>query len=333
MVRRPVITFKSNYSHTSYRLWYAPRMEPLLNRLHLRQFRLIEAIVRTGQLSLAADRLGITQPAASRTLADVERLVGEPLFERRAKGLVATPIGTVFARHATTLISALDKTVTDLEAFRSGEAGTVRIGTVTGPAVAYVVPAIQKLKAEAPRCEISITVAPSVELMDGLLNGDFDFVLGRVPPDVDPRQLEISRGRVEEIHMMTRIGHPLLGQRALGFAALGGLTWIIQRTGMPLRDAIEQAFINRGLPVPRDTIDTASLLVTIAYLKNTDAIAAMTAEVVGLLRDVEAGGLGTLDMRESVILAPYNVIRRRHQTMTPICERMLDLIGAELAIV
>ncbi len=307
-------------------------MDPSLNRLHIRQFRLIDAIARTGQLSLAADFLSITQPAASRTLADLERMVGEPLFERRPKGLVPTPLGEVFIRHTQTLISELDVTIRDVEGFRSGQAGTVRIGTVTGPAVGYVVPALQKLKTEAPLCEVSIDVAPSVELLEKLFQGHYDFVLGRVPPDVDPRLLEIRRGRVEEIRLMTRTGHPIHRQVPVSFDRLGGLTWVIQRTGMPLRDAIEQAFVNRNLPVPRDTVDTASLLVTISYLKDTDSIAAMTTEVVDLLRDLDLSGLREVPTSESIILTPYHLIRRRNQSLTPVCERMLALVAAELAI-
>ena len=57
-------------------------MPNLANRLQLRDFRLIQVIRETGQLALAAERLAMTQPAASRMLAGIERMVGTPVFIR-----------------------------------------------------------------------------------------------------------------------------------------------------------------------------------------------------------------------------------------------------------
>jgi len=306
-------------------------MEPLLSRLQLRHIRLVHAIAECGQISLAAARLSLTQPAASRTLAEIERLIGEALFERHPKGMIPTPIGEVMARHAGTLMGDLDATAADVDAYRHGQAGVIRVGAVTGPAVSYVVPAVQRLKRDARLAEISLDVAPSVELMAGLLRGDYDLVLCRVPPDVDPRLLDIMRGRVEEIGILTRAGHPLLRQRGIIFAQLTDMSWVIQSTGMPIRAAVEQAFINRNLPVPRDTINTASLLVALSYLRNTEAVAAISKEVVELLVETGAEGWATLDMSETVILSPYHVIRLKGRPMTPVCALLLDLILAEMA--
>lgn len=301
-------------------------MDSLVARLQLRHARLVHAIAEAGQISIAADRLTMTQPGASRMLAELERIVGEPLFERHPKGMVPTPIGEVLIRHAGTLLGDLEAAAVDIGAFRHGLAGVVRVGAVTGPAVSHVVPAIQKLKAGAGLAEIGIDVAPSVELMAGLLRGDYDFVLCRIPPEVDPRLLDIRRGRTEEIRFMTRSGHPLTGRGKLTLADLAGMSWVVQSTGMPIRVALEQAFVNRGIPVPRDTIDTASLLVSLSYLQNTDAIAPITREVVELLEATGVGGWDTLDMRETLILAPYHLIRLRDRPMTPVCGRLLALI-------
>ncbi len=305
-------------------------MNQLLSRLNLRHIRLIDAIARTGQISLAAERLAITQPAASRTLAEIENLVGSSLFDRRPKGMVTTPLGTVMAHRASTIMSELEVTVSEIDAFQTGLAGSVRIGAVTGPAISIVVPAAQRLKQEATFCEVSVDVAPSVQLVEGLLAGEYDIVLSRVPPGVDRRLLDVRRGRVEEVCFVTRTGHSLQAGPYTSFDQLVGMTWVIQRTGMPIRDAVEQAFMNRNLPVPRDTIVTASLVFTMGYLRNSDAIAAMSSEVFGLL--AESDKFRAVAMKESIILSPYHVITRRNQRMTPVCRRMLKIVTSEIAI-
>ena len=159
-------------------------MPQLSNRLQIRDFRLVRAIAETGQLALAAEQLGITQPAASRMLAAIERTIGTSVFQRHPKGMTVTPMGEILARNAITLLNGMEQTAREVEAVGGGRSGTIRVGSVTGGAVAHVVPAIQRLKRDATRADIHIDVAPSDVLIDGLLGGDFDFVLSRIPAGV-----------------------------------------------------------------------------------------------------------------------------------------------------
>lgn len=103
-------------------------MQNLANRLQIRDFRLVQAIASTGQLALAAERLAITQPAASRMLASLEKLIGVPLFVRHPKGMTPTPTGETLARNANSLLHGLDLTLQETEAAISGRAGSVRVG-------------------------------------------------------------------------------------------------------------------------------------------------------------------------------------------------------------
>ena len=68
-------------------------MSNLAHRLQLRDLRLIEAISATGQLALAAERLSMTQPAASRLLAAIEKTIGSRIFTRHPKGMTPTAVG------------------------------------------------------------------------------------------------------------------------------------------------------------------------------------------------------------------------------------------------
>ena len=303
-----------------------------LNALQLRHFRLIHAIADLGQLSLAAAGLRITQPAASRLLAEIERTVGEAIFERHPKGMTPTPIGEALVRHAANLLHELDETTKEVEAFRSGKTGAVRVGAVTGPAVRFVVAAIQALKRDSPQVDISVDVAPSRELMTGLVTGRYDFILARVPPEFDARRLDIGRGRVEEIAFLVREGHRLLDERSVDLDRLSHLSWVIQGPGMPIREAVEQKFMNRQIPVPRDVVSTASLLFTIAYLQHSDAIAAASQEVIDLLLTSNVGGLQTLAVNESIILSAYHLIRWNQRRISPMAEKLYHRVLMEMTV-
>lgn len=301
-------------------------MQDLLSRLQLRHFRLVRAVSETGQLSLAAELLAMTQPAASRALAEVERLLGQRLFARHPKGMTPTPEGEVLARHAAELLGGLDLAAEEIASFRQGRSGRARVGAVTGAALEYVMPSVRALKAQAPEAEIRVDVAPSTELMAGLMNGELDFVLCRVPPGTDPRRLEILRGRVEHLSFLVRHGHPLAQVVAVPLSALEPYSFIMQAPGMPIREAVDQAHVAAGLRPPRDVVDTASVLMVIAYLGSSNAVSPAAREVADLLRQTSGGGIAALDMKDALTLSPYHLIRRRGRQLTPLAQRLIDLV-------
>jgi len=307
-------------------------MQVLQNRLQLKDFRLIRAIYETGQLAIAAERMSLTQPAASRMLASIERMVGMTLFVRHPKGMTATPAGEILARNAAGLLNGLEQTLQEVTAVTSGKSGSVRVGSVTGGAVAFVVPAIQKLKANVGSADIYVDVSPSDVLIQGLIDGEYDFVLSRLPPGVDSRQFNILTGRVEIIRFLVREGHPLAEQKKLRLGDLSDYEWLMQAPRTPLRHAIEEAFLSQGLPSPQETVNTTSLLVMISYLTTSDAIAPITQEVVELLGPKVFGGrVAALDVADSVVVTPYHLISRKHQMMSPLASRLRELVFAGLA--
>lgn len=306
-------------------------MKSTASRLQVRHFRLIQAIYETGQLSEAADRLSMTQPAASRALAETERIAGHSLFERHPKGMRPNAIGTALCRRAEALLAELDLAEAEIAAVVSGHSGTVRIGSVTGAAVGYSVPAIQELKRNAPNVEIRIVVAPSVQLMNSLMEGDLDFILSRVPPGIDSRRLKILHGRVENLAFLVRDDHPLSAQAYVSLQDLAVLPWVMQTRGMPIRSSIEAAYIEAGLDLPSDIVESSSLLVTLAYLASSNAVSPVAKEVAEMLTRPKLGGFQELKMRGTITLSPYHLIRQRERQLSPVVEHLLELVHDKIS--
>lgn len=301
-------------------------MQHLTSRLQLRHLRLINAIDGFGQLSIAAERLSITQPAASRMLADIENMVEQPVFTRNPKGMKPTPLGRVLIRHTESLLRGLTATALEVDAFAAGKTGSVRVGSVTGAAVAYVVPSVQKLRADVNEADIHISVAPSEELIQGLLNGEFDFVLSRVPPPHDRRQFEFMQGRSETIEFLVRPEHPLLKLKRRKLSDFCDYSWVIQGAGAPIREAVEHTFIQHAIPLPTEIVNTTSLLVMIAYLQTSDAISPISSEVAELLVTSGAGGMATVRFPAPITILPYHLIQRKNQVLSPLATRLRDLV-------
>lgn len=307
-------------------------MQHVGQHLRLKDFRLVLAIAETGQLALAAEQLSLTQPTASRMLAGIERLVGAKVFNRHPKGMTVTHIGEILARNATNLLHSLEETEREVRVARSGFAGTARIGAVTGAAVGLVVPAIQQLKHVAKGADFRVDVGPSGTLVEGLMRGEYDFVLSRIPREVDTRQFTIHPGHEEIVQFLVRREHPLANKREVATCDLNGFEWVIQAPDTPMRQAVEQNFVENGVPLPEEIVNTTSLLVVIAYLGSTNAIAPVSQEVAGLLAGPSAShGLVALQLMTPVVIGPYHMVSLRNREMSPLAANLRRLVADFMA--
>lgn len=302
----------------------------IASQLHLKHLRLIAAIAEHRQVSLAADALGMAQPAASRTLAEAEARVGVPLFERHPKGMLPTNAGEGLARRARNILDELTDAADEVERLRLGRGGIVRIGTVTGAAVGYVVPAIRALKEQSPEAEVHVDVANSEELISGLLALRHDMILGRVPMRMAPAGLSMQRARGERVQIVASAGHAAAARDAVSLADLVGAEWVMQGPGAPIRRAVEDAFLNLGAPLPRNVTNTASLLMALAQLRNPVVVTPVSQEVAHLLT-AGRSDLVILPVQEPILVAPYSLITLRDRRLSPVAVRCHDLLSSLVA--
>lgn len=299
----------------------------LARKLKPPYLRLVLKIAETGQLQIAAASQGISQPAASRILTEIETEAGTPLFFRHAKGMEPTPAGVAFVKHGRAIVTELDNLDAEMANMKSGLVGEVRVGSVTGPAVRCLVPAIRQIKESTPGIEPTIDVAPSVELVRGLEEGRFDFILARLPPEYDSRAFRLTPARGEVVSLLVSRSHPLAGRQSVSLGELAGYEWVIQERGSPIRSAVEQAFHAAGVPVPGNIINTSSLLIMLAILESSQAIATLSEEVAGLLtRDTLGFQMEALKLAESVTVPPYFIIQNRSQQLSRAAERVLEKV-------
>ena len=292
------------------------------------QLRLVHEIALHGQLQMAADQLAMTQPAASRMLADAERQVGAALFVRQPKGMEPTEIGTAVLRRARVILREMASIEADVNALRGGYAGSVRVGAVTGPAISYLVSAIRSIKEESPGADITVDVMPSRELLMQLAAGEMDFVLGRILPDFDSDSFNILPMSDEKVALMARADHPLARARLVTLTELVGQEWIMQQRGAPIREATLAAFASVGLSEPANIVNSPSLLLTIAYLAQTNAITPVSHEVAELLIQPPVGaGFTIIPTPRPIRVSPYFLLDLKRRPLSPLAKRLRDAVA------
>ena len=137
-----------------------PSADQLAQRgLKLSHLRLLAALAETEQLTVSAAAIGVSQPAASRLVAEIERIIGAPVHERTGRGIGLTTIGRALALRAQRVRLELDDAARDLAEIAAGGVGHVRVGTVNGAALSRVLPALQHQRAQFPSVTVEVVVA------------------------------------------------------------------------------------------------------------------------------------------------------------------------------
>lgn len=296
------------------------------------QLQLITALAETGQVLAAADRVGMTQPAASRLLAQLQDSVGTPLFERHPRGVKMTEAGEILARGAARMLNDLDLTHERIAQTVQGASGFARIGSVTGPSLQWLLPVVRALRSERPGLELVIHVDTSAKLARALLSREIDFFIGRVPEGADSRPFHFEPMRTEPISLLVRQGHPLTTVPAPTLGQCLQFDWVMQPAGGLLRQTIETYLISRGHRPPEHVLGTTSILFTLAFLQDTDAIAPVASAVADFhARETHlAGRLEILEVAPDLHVQTYGLVRRAQDELPPAAEHVFKQLQTML---
>ncbi len=272
-------------------------------RLSLRHLRTLIALEQAASLSAAAELLHVTQPAVSKTLAEIEQGLGQTLFLRQGRGLRATALGERMGVLARKLEADLQRGGEDVAAMVRGAAGELLIGA-TNAALAHVLPeAMAQMKLAYPHITLSVRTHALRDLFQELRQGRLDLVVARVPQNDPPVDLE-SHCLVQQREVLViSAHHPLARARRVGWETLSEQTWIWPLPGTRSRALQERLWAQRAVPLPRNVIETGDLMLSLSLMRRMPCLTIMplhaarlaTQHGIGLILPLEAD-LGLADL-------------------------------------
>ena len=180
-----------------------------LDGFRLRHLKMLVALSEHGKLGVVAEMFGVSQPALSRTLNELEQMSGHQLFERHNRGLAPTPQGEVIVRHAKMLISEAQRAEYEMVVAAAGQGGSVAFGTIMTPAADYVAPALKRIFETHPTIDISISVGSSDVLLEDVLSRRLDFAVCRIPSGMNPLWFDYLPVGQETLRVIVATDHPL----------------------------------------------------------------------------------------------------------------------------
>ena len=191
----------------------------------------------------AAESVGLTQPAVTKAVRDLEGDLGVALFERGNRGVTPTIYGEALVRHAHRVLAQLVHAAEEIDDLAHGAGGRVAIGTLLA-ASAWLLPrAIARLRAERPRVVVDVVEGTHDRLQPMLARGDLDMVVGRLSEFRHRAGVRQEPIYSEEIVILARPAHRLAHHGKLSLADLQEADWILPPPETTLRRQLEKALL------------------------------------------------------------------------------------------
>lgn len=290
--------------------------------MKLHHFDEVIAIAELGSIRAAARHLGLAQPALTRSLAQLERVLGAPLFERRARGVVPTTLGRAFLARAKLIATEVRRTREEVEQLRGAGTGTVTAGLSIAAHLALLPGSLRLFRARYPDIRLHIIEGFYPTLEARLRDGSVDFYVG--PDGGASSTPELSREILfrNQRLILCRKNHPLAEARSL--RDLRDADWITTSITADATDEINDFFELHGLPPPRLAVRSQSALTLMTCIAHSDLLAMVPRQWADfeLTRDV----LGTIIVEEELTAPPLVIVKRADLPLTPAATHLLDLM-------
>jgi len=315
----------------------SPRRKPLadgpaLMRLRTRQLLLAAALGRERHLGRAAAELGISQPAATRLLQELEETLAAPLFERNARGMTPTPAGEVVVRYARQVLNDFGATRRELAALAAGLHGTLRVGSVPSALPPLLAPALARFKAQHARVAVAIEVDTSDVMLQRLARGEVELMLGRLVEGHHDDEHEAVPVLDEPQVAVARAAHPVLSGAEASPPMLRELArwpWVVQPPGSPQAGRFMAMMREAGVHRRIDITETASTVATTALLEASDMLAVMPASLAAHYASL--GVLRTLPVALPLRVPDIQLVWRRSREFSAPAAAFREMVLAQAA--
>ena len=278
--------------------------------MRIRQLSVLVALYEARNMTSAAKDVGMSQPALSKWLSELEAELGVKLFARTTRGFHPTPVCDEFIVHARAVVGEMGRSKKTVALMANGAASSLVIGTSPPAAPALLPMAIHRFRALHPDVNLEIHESTMETLLPQLRSARLDFCVIRIEQPMFEQNIRYDLLYQEEMRVVVGPKHMLAKKRHLGWADLGDSKWIGPVVGSPLRRELEHEFALAGEPAPRYGIETSSTLITVSLLQEGSLVAAMSARVAAFfqaagqlsilpLTYLRSSGIGVLRLRNA----------------------------------
>ena len=302
---------------------------PFNDRLKMRHLRTLVAVAEHGSLVRAAKALSISQPAVTKTLAELEDIAGHRLCERTPKGVTLTAAGQILVKHTGSGLRAIQDGLSSLSSEEEGEAPALVIGALPNVGATVLAPALVRFAAAVPRARVSVRTGSNAQLIAALKQGVLDMVIGRLAEPSDMQGLSFEHLYSEPLLLVVRPGHELARLSSIHPDLLYRYRLVLPDASTSVREAANRFFMTLGGGLPRHTIDTIDLSFGRSYVLQSDAVWCIPLGAIE--NDLQQGTVVRLPIDTRGTEGPVGVTLRVEHTPSEALLQVLDEIRISAA--
>ncbi|ALM84155.1 LysR substrate-binding domain-containing protein [Bordetella sp. N] len=282
------------------------------SRVRLRHLQCFVIVAQTGHLGRAGAQLGLTQPAVSKTLTELEDMVSVRLMTRQRAGTSLTADGMRFLRHALRIMEGLDAASESVTGTAGRAVACVRIGALPSIVPALLFDVVKAFRQRYPDVGLTVRSDMNRMLIDSLKADVFDLVLGRMDDPAAMEGLWFESLGPEPLLFAVRSGHPLTRASA---GLTEALRWplVIPAQGSIPRHSLESLLARHGLSLPQGCLETADAYLGSLLARTTDSIWA--APTSAIRRLANEGVLAILPIATQGTEEPIGLLRRADRAL------------------
>jgi DNA-binding transcriptional LysR family regulator len=252
-------------------------------RIRLRDLHVFLTVVQCGSMAKAAQQLSITQPAISKSVADLEFTLGVKLLDRGPQGVEPTDYGKAFARRGLAVFDELRQGVGEIEFMADPQVGEVRLGCPDTLGCTLLPPILERLSTRHPGIRLYVEqINPVLPDIRELRDRNIDLMFGRIgPPFGDEVRSEILYR--DPLVVVAPAQSKWVRRRKVDLAALVDEKWILYPPNRIPGVFIEEAFREHGLILPQASVLSYSLQLRDMLMMTGNYLSIVAASAVSVL--------------------------------------------------
>ena len=233
-------------------------------RIKLSDLHILLAVAQSGSMAKAASALAVSHPVVSRSISDLERILGVRLLERNPRGIELTEYGRAMLSRSNAAFDELRQGVKDIEHLADPTAGEVRISTTPPLAASFVSAVIDRLCRQYPR--IVVHVSDREEHQRNLYERRVDLLIRRKFRETDD---SVNFEPLFESPYVVAAGanNPLARRRHIALAELADHPWALPSPDNPFGAFVMEAFLASGIHTLRTSVVATALEMRANILK------------------------------------------------------------------
>ena len=248
-------------------------------RLRLKDLHTLQTVAEVGSMVRASERLALSQPAVSKAVSDMERVLGAALLDRSARGVALTECGRLLVERTRVVFDEITQGVADIAQVSDPTRGIIRIGT-TEPVASVVSEIISRLAGKYPRLAYDVMIGDLDTLIDELRERRRDVLVSRWAPSPETDDLAAQPLFRSSLAVMAAHGHPLLRRKKLDLGELVDQRWTLSPPGSFLGRVVVELFRRRKLPLPPAVVTTISIHMRLNLLAGGGFLTILPAQML-----------------------------------------------------